>query len=114
MSILVLYIADLSESETQDRELLVRAACAVVLQREVSLSRRVYTWLLGKDESPEQQMAYFRTYGLELLFKVLKVRRTHIGGIINIDGTGRYGQSWTRVSFYRCSETVQGVLVVVG
>ena len=66
-------IADASESETQDQELLVRAACAVVLQREVSLSRRVYTWLLGKGESPEKQIAYFRTYGLEILSKVLKV-----------------------------------------
>lgn len=51
----------------------MRAACAVVLQREVSLSRRVYTWLLGKEESPEKQVAYFRTYGLELLARVLKV-----------------------------------------
>lgn len=73
-------IADDSESETQDKELLIRAACAVVLQREVSLSRRVYTWLLGKDESAEKQVAYFRTYGLELLAKVLKVRDATLGG----------------------------------
>lgn len=54
----------------------MRAACAVVLQREVSLSRRVYTWLLGRDESPEKQMSYFRTYGLNLLVTVLQVRPT--------------------------------------
>lgn len=71
--------ANVSESETQDKELLVRAACDVVLQREVSLSRRVYTWLLGKDDSPEKQVAYFRTYGLDLLSKVLKVRRYELG-----------------------------------
>jgi hypothetical protein len=52
----------------------MRAACSVVLQREVSLSRRVYTWLLGKEESPEKQISYFRTYGLDQLVTVLKVR----------------------------------------
>lgn len=72
--------ADSSESETPDKELLLRAACAVVLQREVSLSRRVFNWLLGKEESPEKQVAYFRTYGLELLSKVLKVRSNHLKG----------------------------------
>lgn len=46
----------------------------MVLQREVSLSRRVYTWLLGKEESPEKQISYFRTYGLDLLVTVLQVR----------------------------------------
>jgi hypothetical protein len=62
------------ESENKDRQLLMRAACSVVLQREVSLSRRVYTWLLGKEDSPEKQVSYFRTYGLDLLVTVLKVR----------------------------------------
>ncbi|KAK4687443.1 hypothetical protein P7C73_g2673, partial [Tremellales sp. Uapishka_1] len=37
-------------AESKDKELLMRAASAVVLQRELSLSRRIYTWLLGPDD----------------------------------------------------------------
>jgi len=51
----------------------VRAVSAVVLQRDVSLSRRVYTWLLSGDDSKEAQVAYFRANGLELLSRTLKV-----------------------------------------
>lgn len=99
-------VADDSESELQDKDLLIRAACAVVLQREVSLSRRVYTWLLGKDESPEKQVAYFRTYGLELLAKVLKVRDAIRRSVNETNGTGRYGQPRSGLSISRCSETL--------
>lgn len=57
----------------EDRELLARAVASVVLQRDVSLSRRVYTWLLSGDENKEKQVAYFKAHGLNLLSRTLKV-----------------------------------------
>ena len=60
-------------AEKEDRELFVRAAVSVILQRELSLTRRVYTWLLGSDETPEKQINYFRRNGLNLLSETLQV-----------------------------------------
>lgn len=60
-------------SSGTDQEILMRAAAGVVLRRDLSLSRRLYTWLLGKEEASEAQVAYFRQHGLELLRKTLKV-----------------------------------------
>lgn len=51
----------------------MRAVSAVVLQRELSLSRRVYTWLLGPDETSDKQMLYFQQYGLDLVTDSLQV-----------------------------------------
>ncbi|KAK1927398.1 Dopey, N-terminal-domain-containing protein [Papiliotrema laurentii] len=60
------------DAEEEDRRLLIRAAVGVVLQREISLSRRVYTWLLGSDESSDGQIAHFTLSGLELLSSTLR------------------------------------------
>jgi hypothetical protein len=61
------------EAEPKDRQLLIRAASSVVLQRDVSLSRRVYSWLLGTEEAPAAQMEYLKANGLELLAETLHV-----------------------------------------
>lgn len=55
-----------------DREHLVRAVSSVVLHRDVSLSRRVYTWYLSADEAPEKQVAFFKEHGLDLLATTLE------------------------------------------
>ncbi|WVQ78778.1 hypothetical protein IAT38_000869 [Cryptococcus sp. DSM 104549] len=59
------------EADPKDRELLVRSATGVVLQKELSLSRRVYTWLLGTDETSTEQVAYFKEHALDLLASTL-------------------------------------------
>jgi hypothetical protein len=56
----------------EDKVLLVRAAIGVVLRRDLSLSRRLYTWLLGSSDSSEQQVSHLREHGLELLHLALK------------------------------------------
>lgn len=48
----------------------------VVLRRDLSLSRRLYTWLLGPipatEEPAGQQLNYFRRYGLALVTESLR------------------------------------------
>ncbi|KAI0031253.1 Dopey, N-terminal-domain-containing protein [Vararia minispora EC-137] len=56
----------------EDRTILMRAATSVVMRRDLSLNRRLYTWLLGPEEHAEQQISYFRTNGLPLLAKTLR------------------------------------------
>ena len=56
-----------------DRAILMRAATGVVLRRDLSLNRRLYTWLLGSDEKAENQIAYLKENALELLSSTLKV-----------------------------------------
>jgi hypothetical protein len=56
----------------EDKVLLMRAAVGVVLRRDLSLSRRLYTWLLGPCDSSEQQVDHIRAHGLELLRLALK------------------------------------------
>lgn len=56
----------------EDKVLLMRAAIGVVLRRDLSLSRRLYTWLLGSSDSSEAQVQHLRDYGLELLRLALK------------------------------------------
>lgn len=51
----------------------MRAVTGVVLRRDLSLSRRLYTWLLGSSDSPDSQMAHLREHGLDLLRSALKV-----------------------------------------
>jgi hypothetical protein len=63
-----------SHTQQEDRIVLVRAASAVVLRRDLSLSRRLFSWLLGPSESSEEQVVYFRKNGLDLLASSLKVR----------------------------------------
>lgn len=43
-----------------------------MLHRDVSLSRRVYTWFLSADESPEKQIAFFKEHGLDILATTLE------------------------------------------
>lgn len=60
-----------TDTRPQDQLLLMRAAVGVVLRRDISLSRRLYTWLLGPHEEPADQSAYLRQYGLPLLRSAL-------------------------------------------
>ncbi|GAC98202.1 hypothetical protein PHSY_005791 [Pseudozyma hubeiensis SY62] len=55
-----------------DQILLVRSALNVVLRKDLSLNRRLYTWLLGPDESPEAQIAFLQQHGLDLVRSALK------------------------------------------
>ena len=63
------------DADITSKELLVRAASGVVLQRELSLSRRVYSWLLGSEEAAQSQTSYFTASGLDLLASTLQVDR---------------------------------------
>jgi len=63
----------LKKAQLEDRSLLMRAAAGVVLRRDLSLNRRLYTWLLGPDEASEVQITYLKTHSLELLTSTLKV-----------------------------------------
>lgn len=66
------YSSDVGSSEDKDRDLLLRAAFDVLLQRDISLSRRVYTWLLGTAETSEEHIAYFQQNGLDALVAALQ------------------------------------------
>ncbi|PWN52444.1 hypothetical protein IE53DRAFT_367211 [Violaceomyces palustris] len=55
-----------------DRVLLVRSALAVVLRRDLSLNRRLYSWLLGAAEGIEGQQSYLQKHGLNLVRLALK------------------------------------------
>lgn len=65
--------AAVKRAQSEDRVILMRAASGVVLRRDLSLNRRLYTWLLGSDEKSEQQVAFFKKNALELLKSTLKV-----------------------------------------
>jgi hypothetical protein len=62
----------LKKAQQEDRSLLMRAATGVVLRRDLSLNRRLYTWLLGTDEASEVQITYLKTHSLELLTSALR------------------------------------------
>lgn len=62
------------EAELSDKQLLTNSVTSVVLQKELSLSRRVYSWLLGTSEAPNDQTDYFKTYGLDLLSSTLLLK----------------------------------------
>ncbi|KAL7419677.1 hypothetical protein Q5752_005591 [Cryptotrichosporon argae] len=62
----------MSTASQADKEYLTRSASEVILHRDMSLSRRVYTWLLGKEETAAQQVAYLQTHGLDLLVGTLQ------------------------------------------
>jgi len=63
-------------ARTDDRTILMRAACSVVLRRDLALNRRLYTWLLGPEEGSENQSLYFRKNALDLLKSTLEVCST--------------------------------------
>lgn len=58
----------------EDRIILMRAATSVVLRRDLSLNRRIYSWLLGPEEQSQSQVAYLKTHALQLLSSTLRVR----------------------------------------
>jgi Dopey, N-terminal len=65
--------AAVKNAQPCDRTILMRAATGVVLRRDLSLNRRLYTWLLGPGEKSDHQVSYFREHALELLVSTLKV-----------------------------------------
>ncbi|QRW09045.1 hypothetical protein RhiLY_08044 [Ceratobasidium sp. AG-Ba] len=62
----------MKKAQQLDRTILMRAATGVVLRRDLSLSRRLFAWLLGSSEKPAGQVAYLKEYGLNLLVSTLK------------------------------------------
>lgn len=56
----------------EDLVLLVRATLTVVLRRDMSLNRRLYTWLLGADDGSDIQLQYFKEHGLDLVVEALR------------------------------------------
>ncbi|KXN85691.1 Protein dopey [Leucoagaricus sp. SymC.cos] len=60
------------KAHAEDRAILMRAATGVVLRRDLSLNRRLYTWLLGTEERSDGQMDFLRKHGLALLSGTLK------------------------------------------
>jgi Dopey, N-terminal len=63
----------IKKASHEDRIIIMRAAASVVMRRDLSLNRRLYTWLLGPDENAEQQIAYLHAHSLELLNTTLRV-----------------------------------------
>ncbi|KAI0323044.1 Dopey, N-terminal-domain-containing protein [Amylostereum chailletii] len=64
--------AAIRNASAEDRTILMRAATSVVMRRDLSLNRRLYTWLLGPDERNDQQVAYLRANSLALLGDTLR------------------------------------------
>ncbi|KAH7875407.1 Dopey, N-terminal-domain-containing protein [Lentinula edodes] len=60
------------QAQSEDRSILMRAAISVVLQRDLSLNRRLYSWLLGPGKKSEKQIEYLKDNALELLRSTLK------------------------------------------
>jgi len=86
-------------ARVEDRAILMRAACSVVLRRDLALNRRLYTWLLGPEEGPENQSLYFHENALDLLKSTLEVRTrsTSFPNHITDGIKGRNGQSLRRI-----------------
>ncbi|RIA92963.1 Dopey, N-terminal-domain-containing protein [Glomus cerebriforme] len=58
--------------QQDDLTLLMKSASAVVLRKDMSLNRRLYAWLLGPDEHPEQQIEHFHEYGKNAIVSALR------------------------------------------
>ncbi|KAI3621823.1 hypothetical protein WG66_015956 [Moniliophthora roreri] len=56
----------------EDRAILMRASVSVVLRRDLSLNRRLYSWLLGPEEKSDRQIEYLKSNALDLLSRTLK------------------------------------------
>ncbi|EPT03457.1 hypothetical protein FOMPIDRAFT_1058702 [Fomitopsis schrenkii] len=67
----------LRRAQAEDRVILMRAASSVVLRRDLSLNRRLYSWLLGPSEDSQQQMVYLKTHSLQLLSHTLREEMFH-------------------------------------
>jgi hypothetical protein len=65
----------IKDANEEDRGIIMRAAYGVLLRRDLSLNRRLFTWLLGPTESSQTQDEFLRTHGLSLLVSTLKVGR---------------------------------------
>ncbi|KAH9948184.1 Dopey, N-terminal-domain-containing protein [Amylocystis lapponica] len=65
------------QAQHEDRIILMRAATSVVLRRDLSLNRRLYSWLLGPDENSQHQMEYLKLHALELLKETLRDEMFH-------------------------------------
>ncbi|CCM03665.1 uncharacterized protein FIBRA_05809 [Fibroporia radiculosa] len=59
-------------AQPEDRVILMRASSSVVLRRDLSLNRRLYSWLLGPEENNQRQIEYLRANALELLRSSLR------------------------------------------
>ncbi|KAJ1666243.1 hypothetical protein IW140_003231 [Coemansia sp. RSA 1813] len=55
----------------KDLLLLMKHAAEVVLKKDMSLNRRLYTWLLGPGDSDDEQAAYFREHAQKHLAQAL-------------------------------------------
>ncbi|KDQ15544.1 hypothetical protein BOTBODRAFT_65254 [Botryobasidium botryosum FD-172 SS1] len=64
--------AAMKGAQQEDRVILMKAAMGVVLRRDLSLNRRLYSWLLGPDEQSHAQIKFAQEYTLELLRSTLK------------------------------------------
>ncbi|KIK97672.1 hypothetical protein PAXRUDRAFT_824668 [Paxillus rubicundulus Ve08.2h10] len=64
--------AAMKRAHPADAAILMNAAISVVLRRDLSLNRRLYTWLLGPDDKSEMQSAYLKQHALQLLSSTLK------------------------------------------
>ncbi|KAK7025465.1 hypothetical protein VNI00_015993 [Paramarasmius palmivorus] len=60
------------KASPEDRAIIMRAAVCVVLRRDLSLNRRLYSWLLGPEEKSDRQIEYLKSNALDLLSGTLK------------------------------------------
>ncbi|KAF7726823.1 hypothetical protein EC973_008424 [Apophysomyces ossiformis] len=56
----------------EDLVILLRAALAIVLRKDMSLNRRLYAWLLGTAASSQAQIAYFHKYAEKAATQALR------------------------------------------
>jgi hypothetical protein len=61
------------DTRREEQLILMRAMTGVVLRRDLSLSRRLYGWLLGPAEDSDAQVQYFKQNGLDFLRQALVV-----------------------------------------
>ncbi|BGP14202.1 hypothetical protein JCM10213v2_002145 [Rhodosporidiobolus nylandii] len=64
--------AGFKSTRREDQILLFRGVIGVVLRRDLSLSRRLYTWLLGPSDASDSQITHLRSHALDLLRAALK------------------------------------------
>ncbi|KAJ2697412.1 hypothetical protein FB645_005930 [Coemansia sp. IMI 203386] len=57
--------------DQRDLTLLLKHAAEVVLKKDMSLNRRLYTWLLGPSETDAEQTSYFAQYAQKPLTEAL-------------------------------------------
>ena len=76
--------AAIRDASAEDRAILMRAATSVVMRRDLSLNRRLYSWLLGPGEVVEQQTEYLRAHGLNLLSSTLRVRLASFAALLSL------------------------------